>query len=81
MENEKIFGLYATVSRLSHHCFGLCDKEGKSSQTSTENKCIKSCVEFSLTNRNLLYEKITREYPEANKHNKSLEFKSFFNFT
>lgn len=81
MDNEKVFGLYATVSRLSHHCFMICDKENKSYQTQNENLCIKSCVEFSLTHRNLTLERIMTEYPEANKLNKSLEFKSFFNYT
>lgn len=78
---ERILGLYSTISRLSHHCFQLCDKDGKPTQTDSELKCIKACVEYSLTNRNLTLERMNKEYPEAIKHNKSLEFKSFLDIT
>ena len=82
MDNsERILGLHSTISRLSHHCFQLCDKDGKPFQTPSESKCIKACVEFSLKNRNLTLERMNKEYPESVKLNKSLEFKTFFEFT
>lgn len=74
-EEEKTFGLYATISRLSHHCFRLCDNYGSAAEISQGmNVCVGICVKNAIDNKNYVSNRFDKEFPESKKHNKSLEF-------
>lgn len=81
-DTERIFGLYATVSRLSNHCFKLCDSNPISRNLpQNEIQCIQRCVKHTMNARDYVGDRINTEYPEAKHYNKSLEFTSVVDFT
>lgn len=81
-ENEKLFGLYATISRLSHHCFKLCDSNLQSAHLNDNSiTCVCNCVESAMKTRTYVSERLYQEYPSSKHHNKSLEFTSSIDFT
>jgi Tim10/DDP family zinc finger len=82
MNDENLFGLYATVARLSDHCFRLCDAGNQSSALSSKSAgCIKSCVKACMETRKYVNNRLSKEVPEFKKYNKSLEFTSLIDFT
>ena len=82
MDQQKIFGLLATVSRLSDHCFSLCDNNIQTPHLSQNSKmCIHSCVQKAMESKNYVASRLQKEYPEAKKYNKTLEFTSLIDFT
>ena len=82
MEDDRIFSIYATIARISHHCFKLCDQNSHSSSLSSNSKlCIQSCVQNAMTTRQYVNDRLAKEYPESKKYNKSLEFTSSIEFT
>ncbi|CAG9326836.1 unnamed protein product [Blepharisma stoltei] len=76
-ETEQILTVQATVSKLSEHCFKTCDLDLYALHIADSQKvCIKSCVEQAFQAKNYIFERWKKEFPQAKKHNRSLEYSS-----
>jgi len=79
---EEALVIQSTVSRLSHHCFKLCNISMKSPDLEDKTKeCIKKCVANAFATRNYVRDRWEEELPKVKKYNKSLEFTSISDLT
>lgn len=82
MENDQYVSVLASVSKISEHCFKICDLNLQAARVGQDMRgCIKGCVKQVFETKNYVSDRWGKEVPAAKRLNRSLEFASLNDLT